>query len=100
MLAGVTRALAGPKRAYPDQLPGSHDVCFADNPLPAGIEPHFPPCAAAWTCRSWGCTSPLLEMLTHCCKWTAIVGVHASLPDAVRSNPATTAACSTQRRCG
>ena len=48
MLAGVTRALAGPKRAYPDQLPGSHDVCFADNPLPAGIEPHFPPRAAAW----------------------------------------------------
>ena len=46
MLAGVTRALAGPKRAYPDQLPGSHDVCFADNPLPAGIEPHFPPRAA------------------------------------------------------
>ena len=48
MLAGLTRALAGPKRAYPDQLPGSHDVCFADNPLPAGIEPHFPPRAAAW----------------------------------------------------
>ena len=52
MLAGVTRALAGPKRAYPDQLPGSHDVCFPDNPLPAGIEPQFPPCAAAWERRA------------------------------------------------
>ena len=52
MLAGLTRALAGPKRAYPDPLPGSHDVCFADNPLPAGIEPHFPPRAAAWERRA------------------------------------------------
>ena len=52
MLAGVTRALVGPKRAYPDPLPGSHDVCFADNPLPAGIEPHFPPRAAAWERRA------------------------------------------------
>ena len=52
MLAGVTRALAGPKRAYPDPLPGSHDVCFADNPLPAGIEPQFPPRAAAWERRA------------------------------------------------
>ena len=52
MLAGVTRALAGPKRAYPDPLPGSHDVCFPDNPLPAGIEPQFPPRAAAWERRA------------------------------------------------
>ena len=52
MLAGVTRALAGQKRAYPDQLPGSHDVCFPDNPLPAGIEPQFPPRAAAWESRA------------------------------------------------
>ena len=52
MLAGVTRALAGPKRAYPDPLPGSHDVCFADNPRPAGIEPQFPPRVAAWERRA------------------------------------------------
>ena len=52
MLAGVTQALVGPKRAYPDPLPGSHDVCFADNPLPAGIEPHFPPRVAAWERRA------------------------------------------------
>ena len=52
MLAGVTRALVGPKRAYPDPLPGSHDVCFADNPRPAGIEPQFPPRVAAWERRA------------------------------------------------
>ena len=54
MLAGVTRALAGPKRAYPDQLPGSHDVCFPDNPLPAGIEPQFPPRAKSNATRALG----------------------------------------------
>jgi len=47
LVCATTRALAGPGRAYPEPLPGTHDVCFPDKPLPAGAESKFPPRAAA-----------------------------------------------------